>query len=286
MSTTTSSPQVAFFDGIGESVTPTANFTPPSGYPLSRLGEHHLHRRTRTPDGTAATTATLTWDLGVPTEVNVFMLAGSNATLDVLGRFRAADDAGFTVNVVESSPTLQPVYGSSPLTSRSIYTPPWGRVILYVHPTSITKRYFQWQQSDATNVQGYQSWAFARFGLSLQLGQTVAVPVSGAQLEGGLTDWTMTAQSAGIPGSSKQLRQHDFDFTLLTRPLAEEIQSILLLARGRRCLAIPEPLYPETFPSSVFWGEFDASWQRQADNRTSYDDKRFKISCTFREVDQ
>lgn len=267
--TTTNTLLIAFFDGIGESTTPTANFTPVSGFPLANLRNSQLLSRTRTPDLTLD--RQLTWDWGVATEFNVFMLAGTNATPQALRRFRAADDSGFTTGVVESGATLAAATDLSLGQSRIIYTPPWGRTLIYVLPSSVTKRYTRWHQSDALNPDNYQEWGIARIGLSLQFP---------------FMEWKSSTSIQGVPGSQKAQRTHEYSLERLTKDQAYTIENLVLQSLNtRRVLVIPEPLTPATY-SDAIWCTFEGSHTREPISRSAYSSKKYKVSISFKEADQ
>lgn len=270
--TTTGSLLLAFFDGIGESVTPTANFVPPTSFPLSRLRNSTLTQRTRTPDLTLD--RYLQWDWGSPIEFNVFMLAGANASFaNTVRRIRHADDSGFTVNVAESGATLTSAFDQSSLGRGAItYSAPWGKSLIYVHSTSLTKRYTRWHQSDPGNVDGFQSWAVARIGLGSQYP---------------FTAWSKEPVIVGTSGSEKSMRKHSFTLYPLTRQQAYDVESIAMSCGPiRRVLCLPETLNTSTWWSDAIWGVFDGVWSRETIPSTSYDQKMFKVEISIKEVDR
>lgn len=268
---------IALYDGIGEDVLPTANFTPPAGdFALSNLQNSQLFSRTRTPDLTADRQITL--DLGSAQEFNVLMLTGTNATADALGRFRAADDSGFTTNVVQSGSSLVPIFDLSLSHMPNIprYVPPWGRTIIYLHPTSITKRYVRWHQSDTTNPDGFQEWAILRVGLALQF-------------EGGFQNWRAIPRAIGPAGAQSNVRGHELTLHSLTKGEAYSLQDLVLTSLStRRMLVIPEPLAPNTWLRDAIWCVLspEESYVREPLAETSYSSKRYKVVLTFREVGQ
>lgn len=268
--TTTNTLLIVFFDGIGEGVTPTANFTPPStDFALSNLQNSQLLSRTRTPD--LIPDAQLTWDWGSSIESNVFMLAGTNATVNVLRRIRDSDDPTFTTGVVESGPTLTSGVDLSLGQSRIVYTPPWGRTLIYVRPTSITKRYTRWHQSDITNPDGYQEWGIARIGLGLQFP---------------FHEWDAESEPIGSPGSEKIKRSHQFTLDRITKDQAYEVESLAQVCLNtRRVLVIPEPLMTNTHHQAL-WCTFSGSMVKSPIAGTAYNTKKYRVTLTFKEVDQ
>lgn len=262
---------IALFDGIGESITPTANFTPVSGHPLSNLTNSQLLSRTRTPDLT--TDMQLTWDWGSAIEHNVFMLAGTNATLSAVRRIRDADNSAFTVNVVQSGGSLTSAFDTSLGFTRHAWVPPWGRLLTYVYPESVTKRYTRWHQSDISNPDGYQEWGVARVGLSQQFA---------------FQSWRTFGSGNGVSGSPSQfLRSHEITLEFATRNEAYEIWSLYFSTLGlRRVLVMPEPLNTAAHSHDAFWGVLDGDYTRETVSGSSYNDKRFKLTLTFREVDR
>lgn len=263
---------IAFFDGIGELITPSANFSPPAGdYALSNLTNSQLFSRVRTPDLTAD--RQLTWDWGSAIEHNIFMLAGTNATSAATRRIRDADNSGFSSGVIESGATLTSAFDTSLGLSRAIYVPPWGRTLIYVYPTSISKRYTRWHQTDSANPDGYQEWGIARVGL-------------GWQSVGGFQSWKFAPLYQGAPGAEKVLRGHEFTLHNLTKSEAYDLQSILLsMLSTRRVLVIPEPLAPSTWLHDAIWCVSEEVYVREPIAGTSYADKRYKVVVMFREVD-
>lgn len=266
MTTTTNTLLIAFFDGIGESITPTANFTPGTGYPLSNLTNSQLFSRCRTPDLT--TDRQLTWDLGSAIEFNTFMLAGTNATQSAIRRFRIASDSGFTSNVVESGSSLTSAFDTSLGLSRAVYVPPWGRTLLYILSQSYSRRYVRWHQSDSTNADGYQEWAIARIGLSLQFE---------------FQEWRKPPTQT----NQKVRRGHEITLHNLTREQVYTLESILLtILNTRRILIIPEALATETYLHDAVWGVVEELYTRETITDTPYDDKRYRMTLMFREVDR
>lgn len=267
--TTTNTLLIAFFDGIGETIIPTANFTPVSGFPLSNLTNSQLFSRTRTPDLTLD--RQLTWDWGSSIEFNVFMLTGTNATVNVLRRIRHADDSSFTTGVVESGAALSTGVDTSLGQSRIVYTPPWGRTLIYVHPTSITKRYTRWHQSDSTNPNNYQEWGIARIGLALQFP---------------FHEWGVNPEYSGVAGSEKAQRVHDFTLDRLTKEQAYTIESLVLTSMTtRRLLVIPEPLSINTYHEAI-WCTFNGAHKREPIAKTAFSSKKYRVVISFKEVDQ
>lgn len=273
MATTENVLQIVFFDGIGENLSPyTANFVPPTtgDFSLSNLGNSQLGSRTRTPDLT--TDRQISWDLGAtPPEFNVVALMGGNPTINALRRVMFADNSGFAVNVVQSGGTLTSAFDASLGHSRSIYTPPWGRPLIYIHPTSITKRYIRWHQSDISNPDGFQSWGIFRVGLSLQYP---------------FETWKTQPRSVGMSGAEKVLRGHEFSLNI-TRPEAYDLESVMLnCGTTRRLLVIPEGTADETWPLDAIWCTFESMTGREAIAQTAYNRKRYRATITFREVDR
>lgn len=264
---------IAFHDSIGAGLTPTANFTPPSGYPLSYLSNSNLYSRTRTPDLTAD--RQLTWDLGSSVEFNCFLLAGGDPTISTTYRFRAADNSGFTTNVVQSSASLSPLYDISLSSGRvASYIPPYGRLRLYIHSESITKRYLRWHESDASNPLGYLSWGYMRVGL-------------GWQPQAGFQDWRAVSTINGPRGSQKIAREFEFTLGSLTKQEAYDLENManVLLSTGR-VMILPEPLAANTWLNDALLCTFEGAHVKQPVQGTSYSDKKYKTVLLFREVDR
>lgn len=267
--TTTNTLLIAFFDSLLSTITPTANFTPPSGFPLSNLSSSSLSSHTRTPDLTAD--RIITWDLGSSREFNTFALMGSNATLEALGQFEAADNLAFSSGLIQSTASLSVIFDYTLGHNRTQYVAPWGRNVIYVHPTSITKRYIRWHQSDTTNPEPYQQWAIAHVGLSLQL-----------KFQG----WKKTPDPYGPIGSEIVLRGHEFTFMDLTQSQAYDLESLaLVLKQAGRMLVIPEPLVPATWLLDAIWCTFEGVHVREPLPGMSHRDKRWRVTLMFREVD-
>lgn len=261
---------LALFDGIGETITPTANFTPVSGYPLTNLKNSELFSRTRTPDLT--TDRQLTWDWTTAITANVFGLFGTNASLSTLRRFRAADNSGFTTNVIESGSSLTAAFDSSLGHSLSIYAPPWGRSLIYVHPTTFSKRYTRWHQTDSTNVDGYMEWGIARLGLGWQPTQSYDIA-------------RLTPKLVGSPGSQKYLRGFEVTFSLLSRADAMDLESFAATSlQSRRFLAMLNATDTSTYLSEALWCTLESEYTREPVPGVA--SSRFKVVIVFREVDQ
>lgn len=269
--TTSPACMIALFDDIGSAVSPTANFTPATGYPLVNLRSPVLSERTRTPDLTAD--RQLTWDWGSSVEHNVFMLTASNATLSVAYRRRDADDSGFTSGVVESGGAiLQTLFDTSLQSSTAIISPPWGKTLLSVYPVSVSKRYTRWHQSDTTNPDGYMSWGIARIGLGLQF-----------EFDSSTTDDSVIV---GTPGAERILRVKEVNFHSLTRAQASMLEDI---ARSRlstgRMLLIPEPLAPETWIRDVIWCRLEGTVRKERIAYAKYPSgKAYRVVMRFVEV--
>lgn len=268
---TLNTPMIAFFDGIGESVVPTANFTPPTDSPLSNLSNSQLFSRARTPDLTAD--RQLTFDWGSAIEHNVFMLAGTNATIDTTRRIRDADDSGFTTGVVESGGTLTSAFDTGYGQSRAVYVPPWGRTLIYVYADSVTKRYTRLYQSDVGNPDGYMEWGIARVGL-------------GFQPQYGVESHKPLPKIAGVSGSEKLLRGHEISYHYLTRVEAYDLESILrTMLSSRRVLLLVEPLTPSTWLNDAIWCVCEDLYLREPVPGTANAEAKYKVQLTFREVE-
>lgn len=265
---------VALFDGIGESITPTANFTPASGFPLTAVrGVDMFHERLRTRD---LSTAILTWDLGAPTPMDVFMLAGNNATVNTLRRWQAADDAAFTVGVVESGPTLTAAYNTALGYNLAAYRPPWGNPLIYVHPETVTKRYVRWHQLDAGNPYGYQEWAVARMGVGWQ--PLMDIDGDAHRLQ---------SKYIGPPGAQKVLRGQALRFHALSKDEAYDLQSLCHSSLSdRRMLLITEPHDPRTWIHDAIWCVMESEFLREPIPGMSYSHRRYRVDINFREVDR
>lgn len=276
MAITTKSCIIALHDGIGELITPTANFTPVSGKPLSNLTSSNLLDRCRTPDLT--TDRQLTWNFAGLTSANVFMLAGTNATISTLRRFRNAADSGFTASVVESGATLTAAFDDSLNSGVMVrYVPPLGRTLVYVHPATFTNPYCRWHQSDTTNPDGYMEWGIARIGLAWQ-------PVGGFES----ASWKKAPKPVGNPGAQKLLRGHELTFHNLSKAEAYQLESLTLATlNGRRMLVIPEGMNTETYLSDALWCELESDKLiRELVGNYSFGQKRYKYVLTFREVER
>lgn len=267
--TTTPACMIVCFDDIGSSVSPTANFTPQSGYPLANLRTPVLSERTRTPDLTAD--RQLTWDWGSSVEHNVFMLAGSNATLATTRRVRDADDSGFTSGVVQSGAGLDAAFDTSLQSSTNPVSPPWGKTLLYVYGTSVSKRYTRWHQTDSANADGHMSWGIARIGLGLQF-----------EFDSNTTDDSLIV---GSPGAEKRLRVKEVNFHALTREQATMLEDIAAnrLSTGRMLL-IPEPLAPETWIRDVIWCRHEGTVRKVRIAGAMYGGRSYTVVMRFVEV--
>jgi hypothetical protein len=264
---------IAFHDGIGELVTPTANFTPATGYPLSNLINSQLMSRTRTPDLTAD--RTLTWDFGfgTPVTANVFALIGCNATLAATRRWRAADDISLTTNHIQSGASLTSAFDTS-FGNIATYAPPWGRIMIYVHSANYTKRFIQWHQTDSTNPDGYQEWGIARVGLAWQP-------------QYGYETFRAVPTKHGPIGSEIILRGLEVTCHNLTRDEAYDLQSLYFTGlSSRRFLIIPEPNLTSTYLHDAIWGTIEGTYVRDPLTSSDPADRRYRVVTTFREVDR
>lgn len=270
MATTTNTLLIAFHDAIGSLVTPTANFAPPSGdFGLANLRDSRLFHRTRTPDLTAD--RQLTWDLGAAVEFNVFMLAGANATLAATRRFRSASDSGFTADVVQSGGTLEAAFDQS-LGTVVAPAKPWGRLLIYVHSETVSRRYLRWHQSDATNPDGFQEWGVARVGKAVQFE---------------FNSWLSQPEPRGERGSQVVAGVHELTLHNLSKQQAYDMQSLALtLKSSRRVLVIPEPRAPGTWLRDAVWGTIEDSYVREPQAWTSYTRKRYRTVVRVREVER
>lgn len=263
---------IAFHDGLGELVTPTANFTPATGYPLANLTNGQLMSRCRTPD--LATDQQLTWDFGIGlVTFNVFMLTGCNATLNTTRRFRAALDSIFTNSVIESGSGLDAAFDTT-LGNATTYVPPWGRTMIYIHSSTVSKRYVRWHQSDALNPDGFQEWGIARIGVAWQ-------PANGYETYRAIPNLN------GPVGS--QIAQRGLEVTChnLTRDEAYDLQSIYLTAlSSKRLLVIPEPNLPATYLHDALWCTIEGSYVREPLAVSTPADRRYRVVTTFREADR
>lgn len=274
MPATTNSLLIAMFDAIGKGVTPTANFTPPTGFPLSSLADTQLFSRTRTPDLTA--NRQLTWDLGAATPFNVAMIAGTNATADTEYQLEAADDAGFTTGLVQSDPSGGPAFDTTLGHTIAVYVPPWGRTLIHVHATTLTKRYVRWRQWDPGNPEGYMEWGIARFGQGWQ-------PADGFEAD----SHRVAPKYVGPKGAQRVLRGHELVVHMLTRAEAYDLEALCLTTlESRRVLMIPEPLHPETWLSQALWATLESVFVREPIAGMGYTGRRYRVQLTFREVDR
>lgn len=261
---------LAFFDGLGSTITPTANFVPPASYPLSNLRSSDLFLKTRTPDLT--TDRQLTWDVGAVVEANIIAFPGSNATINYLRRFRASTVSDFSTVVAESGTTLSAGFPTPLGQFPAPYVPSWGRVLVYVHPSSFNARYFRWHQSDASNPQGFQQWGAARIGLGVQY-----------QFQ----DWSTDPSVVGGPGAEKVLRGHTITLHNLTKEQSYSLENLSYsIGRSGRVLAIPEALTPSTYSNDALWCTLEEIVSRQAITKTSYGSKKYRVTLKLREVDR
>lgn len=258
---------IAMFDAVLEGFTAQTNFVPVTGFPATALREPSLfNTRLRT---SGLTNQTLTWDCGVAVEANVFMLAGNNATLSATGQLQGANDSGFTVDLISSSPGMVSIYDTSLGSSRGIYTPPWGRVIVVVLSESYSRRYWRWTQSDPTNPNGYQEWAIAELGLAVQL-----------EIE----SWKEDPKTMGN-GFQLTLRGHDITFAPLDRDKSYTMKSLSRLAgTQRRMLVIPETLNKPAWIHDALWCTMERTWESEFIVGTDYSNKYYKAGMVFREA--
>lgn len=269
MADTTNALAIAFHDAVMSAVTPTANFTPVTGdYGLANLCDTRLFHRCRTDD---LSDVQLTWDLGAAVEFNVFALMGANATLAATRRFRAASDSGFTTDVVQSGTTLEDAFDTS-LGSIAVPTPPWGRNLIYVHPSTVSRRYIRWHQSDGAHPDSYQEWAIARIGTAVQLD---------------FHSWVSSPLVTGQKGTQIVQRRHEMALENLTKEEAYDLQSLAIHTLGlRRLLVIPEPLAPETWLADAIWCVLVDSYVRETVPTTGYDSKKYRTALVFEEVSE
>lgn len=261
---------IAFSDTVSAGITPTANFTPPTNAPLSNLAQGALDVRTRTPDLTA--NATLTWDLGAAIEHNVFMLAGTNASFTATRRLLDSNDPTFASIIHESGPSMSLAIDSSVGFSLNVYRQPWGRLLIYIYPQSVTSRYIRWIQTDTDNTDGYQEWAIARTGMAY------AFPFQ---------DWHMAPKTQQTLGSFP-LREHEFTMEFMSRQSMYEAQTLVMATRGvRRVLAIPEPFNSSGIVHDAIWGVVHPeSFSRRTERDSPYQDKRYRVELSCTEVDR
>lgn len=252
-------------------VTPTANFTPQTGYPLSRVAGSVLMERCRGPVS-SLTDLQLTFDLGSAKQMNVAMLTG-NFTVDALRRFRIADDSGFTANVVQTGASIDAAFNTS-LGSLKRYSPPWGRLMLVVLSQDYSRRYARWHVSDSTNPDTYLAFGPARFGMAFQ---------PGIGLEE--SSWRIPDKLIGPPGAEKVLRGHKVRYHRLTlaesTKLHEFARSVLSVGR---MLFVPRPLSPETWLADAIWCTLEGVVERNVIPRTGA--AWWEVTLTFREADQ
>lgn len=273
--TTTNAVMIAFFDRLASLVTPTANFTEVASAPLSNLTTTRLIDRTRTPNLT--NDRQLVWDLGSATEFNAFALIGSNATLQATGKLVAADNSGFSVGVVETSPTLQPLFDTSLGFEIDFPQPTHGRIILFILPQSITKRYVRYHQSDATNPDGFMSWSCACIGLGWQ--PTLGFDGDSFKLAPFLT--------SGVKGHERLLRTMEFTFPALDRDDYHDLSAIINVVKTiRRVVVVPEPLSPESWQHDALWCTLSSIPSRESVARSAYSDRHYRTTLTFSEAER
>lgn len=278
MATPTNTFIIAFYDALGELVAPTANFTPVSGFPLAALQANTLFAsRCRTPDLTAD--RQLTWNFGsaLAGGANVFMLAGTNASINATRRFRSATDAGFTAGIVQSSAALTAAFDDSLGSGKLIRNvQPWGRTLIYVSPTTFFGPYIRWHQTDAANTDGYMEWAIARVGAPFQ-------PSGDFQS----ASWKASVKPAGAAGSVRGLRSHTLTFHAMNRSDAYAMQDYILASLGgRRVLVIPEGLNAETYLSDALWCEIETGRDYTRGVTMSTPDNRlYNVEVAFVEVE-
>jgi hypothetical protein len=270
MSTPTNTLLIAFHDDTDLSTPPTASFTPVSGFPLTALDNADLLDRTRT---TTLTSVSLTRDLGAALPVNVVGVIGTNMTLAALRRVQFANDSTFTDSLVESGTDLTAAFDASLGSSQvAINVPRVGLIGLYVHPVELTRRYVRWHQSDITNPEGFQEWAMFRVGLALQF-------------HCGFQEWRALPTIEGPLGSQVRLRGHEITYMHLTKDEAYALEDLAAhkLNTGRM-LVVPEALATETYVRDALWATFEGAHVREPVSGTSYSEKRYKVTLTFREA--
>lgn len=266
--TTTNTILIAFFDGIGEGKTPTVSITVDSAYPASNLGNSRLFSKCRTVN---LDPVTMTWDLLTATAQNVFALIGANASPDCEFRWSAGDNSGVSTGVVESDAGLLPVFGAA-LGTYTAYVPPWGNVLVYVHPTTVTKRYVRWQQEDPDSPVAFHEWAIARMGV-------------GWQPSGGFQTIKSELLLVGSPGSEVLCRTHEVKLHTLTKAESEDLQSLCAVAKmTRRVLVIPEATTRPTYRHEAFWGTIVSVFTKEANQESGYEDKRYTVTIKVQEA--
>lgn len=265
---TTNQLMIAFFDGIGEGITPTLDFTPQSGYPAANAGGSELFKRVRSPAADLSVVAT--WDLSSARNINVMAVMGTNLTSAATRRAQLATNLAISTGVVESGASLTAAFDTSLGSTYMVYAPPWGRSLIYVFDTIYSKRYARWSIADAANPDNYIEFGPARFGTGMQLS---------------FHSWRKAPQWVGPTGSQKVVRGHEFTFANLTRDEAYNLESIANTILGtRRVLIVPEPLADETWNQDALWCVVTGVFTTERIPGMSYGDLRFTVTLSVREV--
>lgn len=262
---------IAFFDGYGEGITPTANFTAQTGYPLSNMGLSRLFDRTLGPLA-SMTDLTITWDLGAAIETNIAAIVSTNLTSAATMRYRQATDSGFTANVAQSGAAMAAAFDSS-LGTLVSWTQPAGRPLIYVLPTSSSARYFRWQVTDAANANNYLAFGPARFGMGYQYEYGFA--------SGG---WRTRDRYVGSLGAQIVQRTHEITIGFASKAEAyKTAQMLRYIKENRRVLVIPEALNTDTYQSDAIWCTVEGAYDRGVVVGGS--ERRYELTVVFVEVD-
>lgn len=275
--TFTTQPIIAFFDEIGESVTPTSSTGAQSGYPLTNMKGSLLADQYRATAG-ALTDVRLTWDHGSSIEIGMAAIMSNNLTSAALARYRQATDSGFTTGVLQSGASNAAIFDYS-LGSLISWSQPWGRLIVYVLPTSGLARYTRWHFTDTTNPNNYLALGPARFGMPFQ-------PANGMRSE----NWQMRDRISGPPGSQVIKRTHTILFSFLTRAEAYKFATLIRgVKESRRVLVVPEPNKTDTLQADAIWATVEGAYERsvmvEGDASGAVSGLRYGVSVTFVEAD-
>jgi hypothetical protein len=271
MASITTSLFIAFHDGGGEAIAPTASFTPQAGFPLANLQTSWLWERCLTPAGTV-TGVQLDIDLGTNTLLSSAGLFGSNVTASGTKRFRAGTVAGFGSGVVRDSGTVA-IYDTSLGAQLLTYVPPWGNSIIDIAPTDYTARYLRWNIDNSGNPDNYLSFGVARWGLGWQPGYSFD------------ESWTSADKKIGPPGCEKILRGHQLNLAMLTEAEAYRLAGLFRSALStRRMMVVPRPLRPSTWREDAIWASVESVYERAGRERSG--GRFFTLQVTFREAER
>lgn len=151
-------------------------------------------------------------------------------------------------------------------------TPPWGRPLIYLHPTPLTFLSAAFTLWDPHNADGFLR---ACIGLAEPIWQPFRNYDVSAEREN-----TMR----GDPGVQQTIRNRNFPLKVLTEAEERQLTSLARkLQNTGRLFVIPEPTRPSSWCQDAFWGVFTGTLKANAV------DKRGKFRTTgiaFEEVDE